>query len=170
MYSPLKGFLLLVSLKATKDKWRIRFWFLALGRNLSPRNVAHRGDYLCCGLHTAEIISAVCCTLPRLTPGCVAHRRDCLRGVLHTAEIFLKLGTLDSSVCCTCTPLISSLWCDVHRGYDLCSTVCCTPWRQLCDRISLQNRSRIRKYSSPFIGGPDGFENWKSKISGHTSF
>ena len=42
---------------------------------------------LCGMLHTAEIVSAVCYTPPRLTPRCVAHRRGCLRSGLHTADL-----------------------------------------------------------------------------------
>ena len=64
MCSPLNGFLLIVSLKTTIDKWRIRFWF--------------------CGL---QFISAVCCTPRRSSPWCAqrlslrceAHRGDNLR-------------------------------------------------------------------------------------------
>ena len=52
-------------------------------------------------LHTAEIISAIWCTLRRSSMRCVAHRWDCLcglhrdhlrgmlHGMLHTAEITL---------------------------------------------------------------------------------
>ena len=61
---------------------------------------------LCGILHTAESVSAVCCTPPKLSLWCVAHCLDCFRGVLHTAEIV-------SSVCCI--PLRSSPRCTAHR-------------------------------------------------------
>ena len=129
MCSPLKGFLLIVSLKATIDKWRFRFWFRGVQfisavcctpQRSSPRWVAHRGDHLRGMQHTAKIISAVCCTPLRWSPRYVAHRWDHLRGVLHTAEIV--------SVVCTeiisavwCTPRRLSLRCVAHRGDRLCS-------------------------------------------------
>ena len=37
MWSPLKGFLLIVSLKATVDKWRIRFCFRGVQFNIYLR-------------------------------------------------------------------------------------------------------------------------------------
>ena len=46
---------------------------------------------LCSVLHTAEIISALCCTPQRLSPWCVAHRSDHIRGILHTTEIFFEI-------------------------------------------------------------------------------
>ena len=88
-------------------------------------------------LHTAKIISTVCCTPLRLSPRYFAHLREHLRGVLHTAEI----------VSVVCTEIISAVWCTpprsslryvAHRGEDLCgvlhtveiiSAVCCTPRR-----------------------------------------
>ena len=88
--------------------------------DLSLRCVAHRWNHLCFVLHTAEIVSVVCCTslrsYPRyiahhgdffrnlmpLTSRCVAHLGDCLCGVLHTSEIV-------SVVCCT--PRRLSPWC-----------------------------------------------------------
>ena len=82
-------------------------------------------------LHTAEIVSVVCCTPLRSSPQCVAHRRDFFcGGFLHTAEVFLNLEPLTPQYVahhgdCLCgvlhnaelisavcgTPLISSLWC-----------------------------------------------------------
>ena len=94
---------------------------------------------LCGMLHTAEIVSAVCYTPPRLTPRCVAHRRGCLRSGLHTADLepltpryvahrgdclcsVMHTAKIDSAVCCT--PPRSSPWCAqrssprcvAHRG------------------------------------------------------
>ena len=146
MCSPLKGFLLIVSLKAITDKWRIRFCFRCVQLifavcctpwRSSPRCVAHCWDCLCGVyrdhlqgvMHTEEIISAVCCTLQILSPPYVAHRRDDLCGMLHTAEII--------------------------------STVGCTQRRSLCDWMSRRNENLIRKYFRLFIRGPDGFESWK---------
>ena len=135
MRSPPKVFLLIVTLKATTDKWRFRFW-----------------------LPGVQFVTAVCCTPLRSSLRCVAHCGDCLCVMLNTAEII-------SSV--SCTPRRSSLRCVAHRGdfFELGamdSTVCSTPWRQLCYRISQQNRNHIRKHFTLFIRGPTGFESWKN--------
>ena len=53
--SPLKGFLLIVSVKASKE-----FDFVYAVSNLSPRYVAHCADDLRGVLTTAEIVSVVC--------------------------------------------------------------------------------------------------------------
>ena len=58
MCPPLKGFPLIVSLKATKDKWRFRFWLRGM-------------------LRTVEIVSAVWCSPLRWSPRCML--------ALHTA-------------------------------------------------------------------------------------
>ena len=85
MCSPLKVFLLIVTLKATTDKWRFRFWLRGVqfvtAKCCTPLRsslwcVAHRGDHLCVMLNTAEIISSVCCTPRRSSLQCVAHRGD----------------------------------------------------------------------------------------------
>ena len=54
--------------------------------------------------------------------------------------------------------------CDAHSGVE---------FFELCDRMSRQNRNRIRKYFSLFNRGLDGFESWTKmevKISWHTPF
>ena len=145
-------------------------------------------------LHTAEIVSVVCCTLFRLFPWCAAHCWDCLFGMLHTAEII-------SAVCCT--PPRLTLQCATHRADRLCgvfhtaeidSAVCSiqlrwSPWCAIChgdDLRGVQHTAEITlwsnistksnwiwKYFSLFIRGPNGFEslkNWSSKISWHTPF
>ena len=96
---PLKGFLLFVPLKTTRDKRR----FQSPVCSLSLRCDARRGDCLDGVMHTAESDSAVWCTPRRLTP-C----RDCLCRVMHSADFFWdivfltpeKFGTIDSTVWC----------------------------------------------------------------------
>ena len=143
MCSPLKGFLLIVPLKASRDSQRFRFW-----------------------LRGVHFDSAVCCRPRSLTLRCVADRGvfqqsliTWLRGVLQTAE-------LDSAVCCT--PRSLTPRCVANRGVFqqslitwLRRAVCNTPRSFLKIRISWQNRNRIRKYFSLFIRGPDWFESWK---------
>ena len=74
MCLPLKGFLLIVSLKATIDKRRFRFWFCGV-------------QFISGGmLHTVKVISAQGFTLRRWSLRYVAHRGYCLHGVLHTEE------------------------------------------------------------------------------------
>ena len=77
-----------------------------------------------------------------------------------------------------CTPQsLTPRW-DAHRGViknfrSLDSPVWCTPRSFLKIQISLWNWNRIRKFSSLFIRGLDGFESWKkwmSKILWHTPF
>ena len=97
---------MIVSLKATIHKWRIRFccrgvqFFSAVYctplrssmwcvHRSSQRCDAHCGDILPGMLHTTEIISAVCCTPRRSSLLYVAHRGDHLRGGLHTRETAL---------------------------------------------------------------------------------
>ena len=88
--------------------------------NLSPQYVAHRWDCLCGVLHTAKIVSAVCCTPPRLTQRwdahgadffetsrCATHCGDRLCCLLHPAEI-------DSAECNIKRRW--SPWCAAHRG------------------------------------------------------
>ena len=58
MCSPLKGFPLIVSIKAAIDKWRFRFLFR-------------------CMLCTVEIVSAVWCSPLRLSPRCMLHTAVC---------------------------------------------------------------------------------------------
>ena len=125
MCPPLKGFLLIVPLKATRDKGR--FDFDSAVCSLSSRHVAQ-------------------------------HRRG-------TAEIFLKFGANDfisiTKLSPRCPAQIGENICSVLHYGEIDSVVCCTPLRQLCDRISQQNRNRIQKYFSLFIRSPDRFESWK---------
>ena len=88
-------------------------------------------------MHTAELDSAVWCTLQslmrnwgHLTPWCDVHRGAWLSDMMHTE-------VLDSAV-----------W--------------CTPRSFLRIRIYQRNRNRIRKYFSMFIRGLDGFKSWKN--------
>ena len=128
MCSPLKVFLHIVPLKATKYKWRFQFW-----------------------LRGVQFVSAVCCT-PRISSvWCVAQRGDffetwrpwlhsmlhtigdLLRAMLHTGEIFSTVCTEMVSTVSN-TPLKSSPRYVAHRGdfskFDaLNSAVCCTPRR-----------------------------------------
>ena len=71
MCSPLKGFRLIVPLKATRDSQRFRLW-----------------------LHSVQFDSEVWCTLPKLTQWWEAHRGAWLRGGIHTAEVFEKFDHL----------------------------------------------------------------------------
>ena len=65
-------------------------------------------------LHTAEIVSVVCCTPLRSSPRYDAHHGDHLRVVLHTAEIVSVVCTeIISAVCCT-PQRLSPQW-DAHR-------------------------------------------------------
>ena len=159
MCSPLKVFLLIVSLKATLDNWWSRFWFRSVQFfsrvccTRSMRCVAHRWDDLRGMMHTA-----VWCTPLRWSPRYDAHRWDDLRSMLHTPVI----------VSVVCTEIISAVrnglqrlspWraspryvahsadnlCFVLHTAEIVSAVCCTPLRQLCDRISRRNQNRIRK-------------------------
>ena len=73
-----KRFLLIVPLKATRDKQRFQFWLTTpenIWEKLTPRCDAHRGDWLSGVMHTMEIDLAMWCTLRRLTPRWDAHRR-----------------------------------------------------------------------------------------------
>ena len=94
MCSSLKGFLLIVFLKATMDKWRFRFWFRGVQfisgvcctrRRSSLQWVAQctPGDHLR-GSCTPWISSLWCAQ--RSSPWCDAHRGDDLCSMLHTAE------------------------------------------------------------------------------------
>ena len=119
MCSPLKGFLLIVLLKATRDKCRFRFDSMVC--NLSPQCAEHRRDDLHGMLHTAEMISTVCGTpwrffrnLEPLTPQYVAHRRDRLRGGMHAAGIFFEIW--NPWLHGVQIPRRSSLGCIAHRG------------------------------------------------------
>ena len=88
MCSPLKGFILIVPWKETREKWRFRF-----------------------GLRGVQFVFAVCCTPLRLSPRCVAHRRDYLCGVLHTTET-----TLWSNISAKSKPNSKILW-PVYQGF-----------------------------------------------------
>ena len=99
MCSPLKGFLLIVSFKATIDKWRIRFCFRGvqfISAVCCTPLISHR-DHLRGMLDTAGIVSVVCGTPLRLSPRYVAHSRDDLCGMMNTKEI------------------ISAVWCTQRR-------------------------------------------------------
>ena len=102
---------------------------------LTPRCVAHHWDHFCGVLHTAEIISAVCCTplrsSPRYDATCtpqrlsarfVAHRWDplCsvhgdrLRSVQYTAEIISAVCYKPRRFFRNVMPLTTQ--CVAHRG------------------------------------------------------
>ena len=117
MCSLLKWFLLIVSLKASRDSQRFRFWLRGVHfdsevwctpQSLTLQYDAHRGAWLHGGMHTTEG-----CTPRSLTPRYDAHSRAWLRGVMHTAEFYEKLGSLDSTVWCTLRSL--TLWYDANR-------------------------------------------------------
>ena len=141
-----------------------------------PRCVAHRGDRLCTWcvahrwdhlrsmLHTAEIISTVCCTPQRSSLWCGAHGGDHFCGVLHTAEII-------STVCCT--PRRSFLRCVAHHRDRLCgvlhtaeiiSTVCFTLQRSSprCVAHRWDHLCGVHKDHQIIINRvPNGLELWK---------
>ena len=114
MCSPIKGFLLIVPLKASRDQWNFRFWLLGVQFN-----------------------STLWCTPQSLTLGCDAHHVAWHCGQMHTAE-------LDSTVGCTPQSFLRNLVhlilrCDAHlktwflRGkqtVELDSSVGCTLWIQ----------------------------------------
>ena len=82
MCSPLKGFLLIVSLKATRDSQRFWFW-----------------------LNGVQFDSAVCITPHSFTLCWVAHREAWHLGMMHNAESdsggMMHTMELDSGVWCT---------------------------------------------------------------------
>ena len=180
--SPLKGFLRIVSLKATTDKWRFRFWFRGVQfisgvwtRNCTPRIsslgcVAHRGNHLCGGLHTEEIIFAVGCTPRRSSPRYAAHRRDRwddLHGMLHmhTAKFFSKFRALDSAVCCT--PLrLSPPQYVAHRGVLHIAEVFVIEY---LNKIETVFENTLACLSGAQMGSNHEI-NWRSKISWQTPF
>ena len=105
-------------------------------RSLTPRYDAHRGVWLCGGMHTAEFLenflsldSAMWCTPRSLTPQWDAHPGARLHGVQQTAESDYAVG--------------------------------CALRSFLKIRISRQNLNPMRKYFSLFIRRLDGFESWK---------
>ena len=149
MCSLLKGFFLMVSLKATRDKLRFQFWL--------------RGMYIVClcgVLQNADIVSAVCCKMLRSSLWCPAHCRDWLRGVLHTAEI-------DSTVCKP--PRIfyqhlEPLTLRVQHTVEIKLAACRTPRRT---NISTKSKPNL-KILNPVDQGPIWVrirKNWRSKIS-----
>ena len=82
--SPLKGFLLIVPLKETRDQQNFRFWLWGVQfdsavwytlQSLILWYDAHRGAWLLVGMHTTELDSAVWCTKWILTLRCDAHCR-----------------------------------------------------------------------------------------------
>ena len=119
MCSSLKGFLLIVPLKATKDEWRFWFWLRGdwlHGMNFGPltqvssvmdtveffekfgtwvlsrMHIAHRGDWLSGVIHTTESDSSVWCTPWSLTLQWDAHRGVWLIGMMPTAKSNFAVG------------------------------------------------------------------------------
>ena len=144
-----KRFLLIVPLKATRDKQRFHFWlrgvqcfsavWCTLGR-LSLRSAAHYGDCLRKVMDTRSF-SRYCVHdsweyLGKLTPRCDAHRGDWLSGVMYTAEI------------------VSAEW-SAPRGF----------WKiWIC--ISAKFEKEFLKYLSLCQGHI--IKKWRYKISWHT--
>ena len=61
----------------------------------SPRYVGHRGDRLRGVLHTAEIISTICCTQQRWSLRYDEHQGNHLCGVVYTAEMISAVWCTD---------------------------------------------------------------------------
>ena len=153
----LSWFLLIVPLKAIRDKRRIRF-------QLCGVQFVSAVWWTSC----TEIDSAVECTPWRLILRLDAHCLDCLHAVMHTAKIVSgewcipqsfwdvvlltpeKFGTIDSAL--WCTPRRSSPWwdaqsprSDAHRG-DCLHGVMHTRWsflNVLNISAKLKNNSKI---------------------------
>ena len=86
MCKPLKGFLLIVPLKATRDSQR--FWFWLRSVQFDSGCDAHCRAWLQGMMHTA---SAVWCTPQSLTLRWDEHRRAWLCTMMHTAEFFREI-------------------------------------------------------------------------------
>ena len=151
MHLPLKGFLPIVPLKATRDSHRFWFWLRGVQfdsavwctqRSLTLRYDAHREAWLPGVQHNVELDSAVGSTPRSLTPWWDAHRRfrliqKCFFLCFRTCYVFRDFY---SAVGCT----LRSFWrtvhhltpqCDAHRRAWLPgvqhtaesdSAVCCT--------------------------------------------
>ena len=122
-FSVIHPFILyIVSLKATRDKWRFR---------------------LC--LRGVQFVSVVCCTQRRLSLRCAPLRRDCLHGVMHPKRFFLNLELFTSNRLhngdrlCGVLQTVGCIY-----SAEIVSTVCCTPRIQFCDQISRRNRNQVR--------------------------
>ena len=136
----------------------------------SSRCATYSGDYLhgvhhtaeMTTVHTTETISSMC-NIPRRY---IAHCRikivifTCLWLLLkrQQGEIEILLGVNTSTV--SWRKRFEEIF-FICQEFFFITTMCCTPWRQLCDLISRRNRNWIRKYFSLFISGPDGFKSWK---------
>ena len=116
MCSPLKGFLLIVPLKATKDKRRFRFHLRGVPfvsavwctpRRSSQRYDAHHGDHLSYVMHTAEVCMVNTYIMNELFWNIKCYNFFYLCGVQHTADII-------SGVCSTLQRL--SLRYNAHGG------------------------------------------------------
>ena len=131
MFSPVKGFLLTVPLKATRDKQR--FWFWLLGAQFVSSLWYTLGTLRCAVslfvvIHTGEIDSAVC----SLSLHCDKHRGDWLCVEQFVSSLWYTLGRLTMR-CAVCLFIVIntreiysavcslSLRCDTHRGDWLCS-------------------------------------------------
>ena len=134
MFSSLKGFLLIVPLKATRDTLKDLNFYSAMCI-LTPRcdahhralvhRVMHTSELDSTGvMHTAESDSTELCVPRSLTSRGDAHHRvfwenlrTWLSSMMHTPELDLAVW---------CTLLSLTPWSDAHSGAWLHSTVGCT--------------------------------------------
>ena len=128
----------------------------------SPWCATYCGDYLCSVHHTVEMISVH--TTETISAVCnILYFRDHLRGVQHPSEINcipwsqnqnLHLAIVAFKVTIRRYPSrgthINHERKDLKnfflfsKNFFFLSVLCCTPWRQLCDRTSRRNRTRLR--------------------------
>ena len=115
-----------------------------------------------CPLHRFRSISAVCshCQSPHHTtePNFTAQSQN-----KNLAGLWLLLKGQSGEILLGMKPSIMK-----EKNWSIKSrftkpTIWAPPCHaQLCDRISWQNRKRMRKYFALFISGPYGFESWKN--------
>ena len=148
MWSPLKGFLWNVPLKATRDKWRFRFWL---------RGVQCVSEVCCTPLRCASYcgdfleMCSPCLQIYQLSPRCAAHR-----GANLVTEHLCKIETeFENTFACWVCTFCWKCWHSVdrqspgHRGGDACgpSDLDNQKNRGLKSREALSLRD-YRKYSN----------------------
>ena len=154
MFSPVKGFLLTVPLKATRDKQRFWFWLLGAQFVSSLWYTLGRLTLRCAVslfvvIHTGEIDSFVC----SLSLRCDKHHGDLLCGVQFVSLLWYTPGrlTLRCAVC---------LFVVIHTG-EIDSAVEGILRSFYKIWISRRNWKRFQKYFSLFVRGSDVLESWK---------